>query len=101
MILNREQMLILTSPPTPSARNGLILEKYRWPNKTLVYQLSPDHTEEQNHYIKIALKTIESVSCVKFVERTNEEHYVKVFVSFEHFERHKPLFSSMHLIKTV
>lgn len=89
MILNREQMLILTAPSMPSPRNGLILEKYRWPNKTLIYQLSPDHTNEQNNYIKTALKTIESISRVKFVERTNEEHYVKLFVSVEYFEHHK------------
>lgn len=63
------------------ARNGLIATKYRWPNKTLIYQMSEDHTKEQRDYIEKALKTLESVSCVKFVKRTNEKNFVEITVS--------------------
>ena len=77
MQLNEEQMEALFSP----ARNGLVSTKYRWPNKTVPYKMSMDYTKEQSDYIELALKTIESVSCVKFVRRTNEEDYVRVFVS--------------------
>lgn len=77
MELNEEQMEDLFSP----ARNGLIATKYRWPNKTLIYQMSEALSKEQRDYIELALKTMESVSCVKFVRRTNEEDYVEITVS--------------------
>lgn len=77
MILDDEQMEDLFSP----ARNGLVDTKYRWPNKTLIYQLSEGHTKEQNDFIEEALKVLESVSCVKFKRRTNEEKYVEITVS--------------------
>lgn len=70
MILNAEQQEAITS------RNGIIDTKYRWPNKTLVYQMSANHTKEQQLYIKMAHWAIESVSCIKFVPRTNESKYV-------------------------
>lgn len=77
MMLSEEQLEAIFSP----ARNGLISTKYRWPKKTVPYQLSMDHTKEQRDYIELALKTIESVSCVKFVRRTNQWNYVDVTVS--------------------
>lgn len=76
MHLTNEQMDDLFSP----AKNGLVETKYRWPNKTVPYQLSMDHTKDQRDYIEKALKTLESVSCVKFVRRTNEEDYVELTV---------------------
>lgn len=78
MVLNEEQIEDLLSP----ARNGLIKKRYRWTNKTVPYLLSDEHTKEQNDYIELALKAIESVSCIKFVRRTNEEEYIEMNVSF-------------------
>lgn len=77
MILDDEQMEELFSP----ARNGLVDTKYRWPNKTLIYQLSDEHTKEQSDFIEAALKVVESVSCVKFKRRTDEQQYVEITVS--------------------
>lgn len=77
MILDDEQMDDLFSP----ARNGLVDTKYRWPNKTLIYQLTDRHTKEQNAFIEEALKTLESVSCVRFKRRTHEQEYVQLTVS--------------------
>lgn len=77
MELTAEQLEAIYSP----ARNGIIDDYYHWPNKTVPYQLSDEHTKEQNDYIELALRTIESVSCVKFVRRTNEYDYVEVTVS--------------------
>ncbi|XP_031629453.1 seminal metalloprotease 1-like [Contarinia nasturtii] len=74
MVLTQEQIEAIFSP----ARNGLILEKYRWPNKTVAYQLNANHTKEQQDFIEIALKKLESVSCLKFVRRTNEEKFVNL-----------------------
>lgn len=67
-------------------RNGLISSKYRWPNGIIPYQLDMDYTNEQRDFIELALKTIESVSCVKFVRRTDELDYVDVTVSFSNCE---------------
>lgn len=77
MLLSKEQFEELFSP----ARNGLISTKYRWPNKTIPYQLSMNHTQEQRDHIELALKAIESVSCVKFVRYTNEVNYIEITVS--------------------
>ena len=83
MILNEEQVEALSS----SGRNGLINTKYRWPNKTVPYQLSDDHTKEQRDYIEKGLRTLESVSCLKFVRRTNETKFVNLTVfAFARFQ---------------
>lgn len=76
MRLTEEQTEMLFSP----AKNGLVFTKYRWPNKTLPYVLPKNLSKPQKIQTKLALKTLESVSCVKFVERTNEEDYVEVEV---------------------
>lgn len=76
MRLTDEQMEDLFSP----ARNGLIKTKYRWPNKTVPYELNINHSQEQNDLIELALKTIESVSCVRFIKRTTETDYIDIMV---------------------
>lgn len=76
MRLTEEQMEDLFSP----ARNGLIKTKYRWPNKTVPYELNINHSKEQNDHIELALKTIESVSCVRFIKRTTEKDYIDIMV---------------------
>lgn len=78
MILTEEEIDELLSP----ARNGLILKAYRWPNKTLPYRLTYEHTKEQRDYIELALRKIETVSCVKFVRQTNQMEYIEITVSF-------------------
>lgn len=77
MLLSREQRAGISS----STRNGLIEIKYRWPNKTIPYQLSNNHTQQQRDHIELALRTLESISCVKFVRRTNEKDFVELTVS--------------------
>lgn len=79
MVLTEEQRDEISSGI--SSYNGLIATKYRWPNKTVPYILSPNHSKQQQDYIVLSLKIIESVSCVKFVERTNENDYVQIAVS--------------------
>lgn len=79
MILTPDQLFAIKSGL--SSLNGLIDTKYRWPNKTLAYILNAELTKEQQDYIGVALKTMESISCVKFVQRTNENDYVEVTVS--------------------
>lgn len=62
-------------------RNGMIEANYRWPNNTLPYKLNPNHTAEQNDYIKKALDKLESVSCLKFVPYTNQTDYIQLEVN--------------------
>lgn len=75
MILNQEQMNSLNT------RIGLTDTKYRWQNKTVPYSLAPDNTDEQVKQIKRAIDNLESVSCLKFVERTNENDFIQIYVS--------------------
>lgn len=82
MILTAEQKNYLLSPNTDTDNfNGLINKKYRWPNKTIPYQLNSTHTRRQQGLIKMALKLIETNTCVKFVERTNESDFIQIEVS--------------------
>lgn len=78
MILTEEQMEELYSP----ARNGIISTKYRWPHRIVPYRLSRQHTKKQRHYIELALRKIESVSCLRFYRQRNEKHYIKITVSW-------------------
>lgn len=75
MILNQEQMNYL------NIRIGLTDTKYRWQNKTVPYSLAPENTDEQVKQIKRAIDNLESVSCLKFVERTNENDFIQIYVS--------------------
>lgn len=76
MILTEAQKDALFSP----ARNGFISIFYHWPHKRVYYQLSHEHTKEQRDYIELALKKMESVSCLKFLRRTNQKDYIEITV---------------------
>lgn len=76
MILDQDQLDAIFS----NNRNGLIDEKYRWPNKTVPYQLNSDHSQEHNDQIEEALRKLEAVSCLKFVRRTTEVDYIRLDV---------------------
>lgn len=68
--------------PFGIARSGLKDVQYRWPKNTVPYLLDAgdfDGLEKEN--IKLTLKSIEKVTCVKFIPRTNEKNYVHVTVS--------------------
>lgn len=78
IILNERQKRVIESGNT---RNGLVDLSKRWPNKVVPVRLSPNHTKEQNDYIDKALRTLESISCVKFVWHTNQVDFVGMQVS--------------------
>lgn len=63
-------------------RNVLKGHNYRWINKTVPYVLSKNHTKRQNRRILKAMATIEQISCIKFVPRSDEADYVQFQVSF-------------------
>lgn len=78
MLLNDDQLDAMYFP----TRSGLTEKKYRWPNNIVPYELSPAHTINQQEFIESALRQIESISCIKFVRRTNENDYIEITVSF-------------------
>ncbi|XP_055533335.1 seminal metalloprotease 1-like [Wyeomyia smithii] len=75
MVLSNEQRSSLNIN-----RNGLLDEKYRWPNNTVQYKIIPENfTSEQIDYIHKALNTIANVSCLTFVEAAPDAtSYVRV-----------------------
>lgn len=79
MILTEDQLDNLFSP----ARNGRIDEDFRWPNGIVPYAMNESHTKEQQDHIEKAFRKIESVSCIKFVPRTNENDYIQIMVKFQ------------------
>lgn len=71
---------------TENQRNALLSSQYNasdyhWPNKTIPVEINQSHTSDQIEYIADALTQLESVSCLQFVERTNETDYVRITVS--------------------
>lgn len=85
MVLNTEQQLLVDGllPRRPSnERTGLIDERYRWPNRVVPVALTDGHFDEsQRQHVWKALRTLESVSCLTFVNHTVEENFVQMTVS--------------------
>lgn len=79
MIMAKEQIDSVLRGSSP--RNGLINFKYRWPNATVVYEMNSSHSDWEQLSIRDAMNAIESASCVKFVERSNESYYIHFSVS--------------------
>ena len=77
IILSDEQYQALF----PGYRTGRIEMEYRWPNKIVPYELCKDHSKQQNLQIELAMQKIASVSCIKFVQRTDENDYIEITVS--------------------
>lgn len=63
-------------------RTALIHENFRWPEATVPYQFSAHHSAELNEKIRNAMDTIQNVSCVQFVPRTNQSDYVQFTVCY-------------------
>lgn len=66
--------------------NSLEDKSRKWQNRTVPYLLSSNHTESENQLIETVLREFESISCLRFIPRTNQTDYVQVTVSkFECF----------------
>lgn len=64
-------------------RTGLINTNYRWPNNTVAYEISTAFEQHRVDSIELGLRLIEAVTCLRFVQRTDEVNYVYVTVSNE------------------
>lgn len=82
MVLTPAQMMMVQGVMDKLAdRTGLIAENYRWPNLVVPIQLAEGHyNAEQEAHVYKALRTIESVSCLTFVNRTTEVNFVELTV---------------------
>ncbi|XP_055837672.1 seminal metalloprotease 1-like [Episyrphus balteatus] len=77
IILSPEQKLAIEG----NSRNGLIAERYRWPNKTILYRFADGHFDASHkHSILIGMQTIENVSCIRFipVEITTKTGFINI-----------------------
>lgn len=61
----------------PGSRTGLTDLDYRWPDRTLVYELE-GFTERQEQFIERHTRALELITCIRFVRRTTETDYVWV-----------------------
>lgn len=93
MILNPDQenyLFFLNTNRDPNDGNynnynGLITDSaHLWPYKGKVpYELTGDHSEAQTDMIMRAMEAIQNVSCVKFVKRLNQRHFMQLTVSLQ------------------
>jgi len=62
------------------ARNGIIDEKYRWPNGVVPYVITPgDFTDDEIEVIMTSMQSYYDYTngCIEWVPRTNENDYVR------------------------
>ncbi|GJQ74580.1 hypothetical protein Trydic_g21441 [Trypoxylus dichotomus] len=69
---------------TPDQRNGLVNERYRWPNNEVPYEVDSIFNEAQASQIREAVKAFAASSCVTVRPKTDEDvDYVYVTVRLE------------------
>ncbi|XP_040582332.1 astacin-like metalloprotease toxin 3 [Lepeophtheirus salmonis] len=61
-----------------ASRNYLSDERKHWPNKEVPYTISNSYPPKYNKLLRKAMKAIESMSCVKWIPRTNQRNYVYI-----------------------
>ncbi|KAM7352649.1 seminal metalloprotease 1-like [Cochliomyia hominivorax] len=62
-----------------NTRNGLRSEVFRWPNNTVYYKFFTQFDDAHKNHILRGMKILESVSCIRFKEATEEtENFVNI-----------------------
>ncbi|XP_015909665.1 astacin-like metalloprotease toxin 5 [Parasteatoda tepidariorum] len=59
-------------------RNAIPRDSQRWPDGVIPYFISPELSRLTSE-IRRAMKHIEDSTCIRFVERTNQEDHIKIF----------------------
>ncbi|XP_050503213.1 hatching enzyme 1.2-like [Diabrotica virgifera virgifera] len=59
-------------------RNGLINPNYLWKDRRIPYIINGYFTARQLNMIDLAMDHFRHFTCIKFVPRTNEDHYVQI-----------------------
>jgi len=85
IVLIQEQKHFLLSNDSTPTRTGWIDEYYRWPkdkhgNAIMPYYVDPDsdYTTYQQTLLRLAMNDLEKYTCIRFVERTDEEDFVAI-----------------------
>ncbi|XP_070389773.1 astacin-like metalloprotease toxin 1 isoform X2 [Dermacentor albipictus] len=68
----------ISSRSTSEEVNAITIKQLLWPGATIPYIISPE-LKSQYQLIRKAMDSIENVTCVRFVERTNEKDYIRIF----------------------
>ncbi|XP_062556324.1 seminal metalloprotease 1-like [Armigeres subalbatus] len=74
MILTEEQYREMHS------RNGMIDERYRWPQNVVFFEIEEEwFTRDQILHIRMGMKTIERVTCIRFQQRDpDQSDYIRI-----------------------
>ncbi|GBO26287.1 hypothetical protein AVEN_271652-1 [Araneus ventricosus] len=59
-------------------RNAVPRDSQRWTNGVVPYLLDPTINDQRDLVLK-SMRHIEERSCIRFVPRTNERNYIRVF----------------------
>ncbi|XP_075151206.1 seminal metalloprotease 1-like [Haematobia irritans] len=59
-------------------KNGAVKRSFRWPRATVYYKISSKYNETFINSIKLAMSTLESVSCIRFREATKK---IKIYLT--------------------
>lgn len=63
-------------------RDGRTEEELKWPNNTIPYHFIGNYTEDERNIVKSAMEEVMKETCIKFIERTTENSYVLIHVSY-------------------
>jgi len=62
-------------------KNAILSSSYRWPNAQIPYEISADYTTDQRTVIAFAMSTYHNNTCIRFVPRTCEKNYIRIYKS--------------------
>jgi astacin len=87
-VLEKNEEARVREGDTAESRFGLVIagSRYRWPNKTMPYEINPNLPNQSR--VQQAMELITSKTGFRFVRRTNEADYV-------HFQWHQSSANSM------
>ncbi|XP_076318237.1 zinc metalloproteinase nas-4-like isoform X2 [Tachypleus tridentatus] len=68
-------------------RNAVLDRSSRWPHNTIYYKIDSVFTPAQREVILQAMEEYQKHTCIKFVERRNEENYIFIHSSVGKFTR--------------
>jgi len=69
---------VLVLPEREGNLKRSIVSDYRWPNRTVYYEISSSIRGYRREMIKRAMLNVSSETCVTFKERTTEKYWVKI-----------------------
>lgn len=60
------------------AKNAVVSPSLKWPNGIVHYEFTSNYTEEERTKVRKNMDLLESKTCVKFVQRKNDEVYILI-----------------------